>query len=254
MSGKSVPSDLWTEAQAESYDDSLDERFSSSVLDTTTAFLADLAGSGPALELAIGTGRVAIPLHERGVEVHGIELSEAMAAVLLRKTPDIPVVIGDMATTRVAGEFSLVYLVFNTIGNLYTQQAQVECFRNAARHLTPGGRFVIEVGVPPLRLLPPTQSAVPFDVSDAHVGFDTFDLVTQRAVSHHYFRGDDGTFRYTPHNYRYVWPAELDLMARLAGLEHEARYADWGRSPFTAESTSHVSVWRLPDDHRPTGP
>ncbi len=253
MSSNQVPSDLWTWAQAESYDDSSDERFSSGILETTTAFLADLAGSGPALELAIGTGRVAIPLRERGVEVHGIELSEAMAAVLRRKTRDIPVVIGDMATMRVAGEFSLVYLVFNTIGNLYTQQAQVECFRNAARHLAPGGRFVVEVGVPPLRLLPPTQIAVPFDVSGAHIGFDTFDLATQRAVSHHYFRREDGAFNYSPHNYRFVWPSELDLMAQLAGLEHEARYGDWDLTPFTAESTSHVSVWRLPVDDRPAG-
>lgn len=246
MTDDGVPSDLWTDVQAEHYDDASDGPFAPETLEATSAFLADLAGSGRALEFAIGTGRVAIPLHARGVEVHGIEYSEAMAGRLTRKTRDIPVVIGDMATTRIDGEFSLVYLVFNTIGNLYTQDAQVECFRNAARHLAPGGRFVVEVGVPPLRSLPPGQIAVPFDVSEKHVGFDTFDLVSQRAVSHHYTRGEDGAFVYVPHNYRYVWPAELDLMARLAGLQSEARYADWDRSPFTAESTSHVSVWRMP--------
>ncbi|GAB3390359.1 class I SAM-dependent methyltransferase [Humibacter soli] len=246
MTDDGVPSDLWTDVQAEHYDDASDDPFAAETLEATSAFLADLAGSGPALEFAIGTGRVAIPLHALGVEVRGIEYSEAMAGRLMRKTRDIPVVIGDMATTRIDGEFSLVYLVFNTIGNLYTQDAQVECFRNAARHLAPGGRFVVEVGVPSLRSLPPGQIAVPFDVGESHVGFDTFDLVSQRAISHHYTRREDGSFDYVPHNYRYVWPAELDLMARLAGLEFEARYADWDRSPFTAESTSHVSVWRMP--------
>lgn len=167
-----------------------------------------------------------------------------MAEVLRRKTENIPVVIGDMATTKIDGSFTLVYLVYNTIGNLYTQEAQVECFRNAAHHLKPGGRFVIEVGVPPLRSLPPGQTAVPFEVAERHVGLDTFDLVTQRAVSHHYIRRDDGAYDYAPHNFRYVWPSELDLMAQIAGLELETRYADWNRSPFDAQSTSHVSVWK----------
>jgi hypothetical protein len=147
----------------------------------------------------------------------------------------------------VPGDFSLVYLVFNTIGNLYTQDAQVECFRNAARHLAPGGRFVIEVGVPAVRSMPPGQSAVPFDLSREHLGFDEYDFVTQRAISHHYSLGSDGAYHHRPHHYRYVWPSELDLMARLAGLRLEARYADWDRSPFTAESPSHVSVWRARD-------
>jgi hypothetical protein len=151
-----------------------------------------------------------------------------------------------MATARVPGRFSLVYLVWNTIGNLRTQDEQVACFRNAAVHLSPGGRFVIEVGVPPLRRLPPGQTAVPFVVGNEHTGFDTFDLVTQAAVSHHYSRADDGTVRYHAHNFRYVWPAELDLMARLAGLELEDRFADWNRAPFTSESDGHVSVWRVP--------
>jgi SAM-dependent methyltransferase len=248
MTMDDVPSDLWTDVQAEGYDNPDSPMFAPALLASTTSFLADLAAGGRALEFAIGTGRVAIPLRARGVEVSGIEYSEAMAARLAQKTTEIPVVIGDMATTRVDGEFALVYLVFNTIGNLFTQDAQVECFRNAARHLAPGGRFVVEVGVPALRRLPPGQQAVPFDVSTGHVGFDTYDLVTQRAVSHHYIRTADGAYRYVPHNFRYVWPSELDLMARLAGLEFEARFADWGKHPFTGESTSHVSVWR-----RPTG-
>ena len=144
------------------------------------------------------------------------------------------------------GEFSLVLLVFNTIGNLCTQEEQVACFANAARHLAPDGRFVVEVGVPPLRQLPPGAVAVPFDVGEQHVGHDTFDTVTQQAVSHHYTREADGRMRYGVHHYRYVWPAELDVMARLAGLEPESRWAGWDRAPFTAESRSHVSVWRRP--------
>ncbi len=246
MATEEVPSDLWTSLQADRYDDPRSPMFAPALLESTTSFLADLAAGGRALEFAIGTGRVAIPLHARGVDVTGIEYSAAMAARLEQKASDIPVVIGDMATTRVNGQFSLVYLVFNTIGNLFTQDAQVECFRNAARHLAPGGRFVVETGVPALRRLPPGQQAIPFDVSAEHVGFDTYDLVTQRAVSHHYSRTDDGGYHYSPHNFRYVWPSELDLMARLAGLEFEARFADWDEHPFDSESTSHVSVWRRP--------
>jgi SAM-dependent methyltransferase len=244
MTDSDVPSDLWTSVQADGYDDPESDPFAPELLERTTSFLARYAAGGRVLEFAIGTGRVAVPLHARGVDVAGIEYSEAMAERLRRKTADIPVVMGDMATTRVDGEFSLVYLVFNTIGNLFTQEAQVECFRNAARHLAPGGRFVVETGVPSLRRLPPGQTAVPFDVSADHLGFDTYDLVTQRAVSHHYRREADGAFRYVPHNFRYVWPSELDLMARLAGLDFEARFADWDERPFTADSTSHVSVWR----------
>jgi len=191
---------------------------------------------------------VAVPLSARGVRVAGIELSEPMVAQLRRKVDQdtVPVVVGDMATARVPGQFALVYLVFNTIGNLRTQHEQVECFRNAARHLAPGGRFVVEVGVPALRLLPPGQVAVPFDVSDQHVGFDTYDVVTQQATSHHYSREADGSFRRGAHHFRYVWPAECDLMAQLAGLELEERVADWHGNPFTAQSPSHVSVWRKP--------
>lgn len=243
-------SDLWTDGEARRYDDPADPMFSPEVLVPTVDVLADLAGAGPALELAIGTGRVAVPLHQRGVAVTGIELSAPMVDRLRTKADaaTMPVVVGDMATATApgAGTFALVYLVYNTIGNLHTQDAQVECFANAARHLAPGGRFLVEVGVPRLRRLPPGQTAVPFDVSDRHVGFDTFDLVTQKAVSHHYTREADGRFRYGSLNFRYVWPSELDLMARLAGLEPEHRWSGWHRAPFTAESTRHVSVWRKP--------
>lgn len=242
-------SELWTRAIADRYDAEETEAFSAAVLGPTLTFLAGLAGDGRALEFAIGTGRVGIPLRERGVPVVGIELSEHMAAVLRRKIDEdtLPVVIGDMATTVVPGEFALVYLVYNTITNLLTQDEQVECFRNAARHLEPGGRFVIELGVPPLRFLPPGQVAVPFDVSEHHLGFDTFDLVEQILVSHHFTQdGDDGRYCRNNSRHRYAWPAELDLMARIAGLELERRVADWDGAPFTQDSAKHISVWRKP--------
>ncbi|SFE08435.1 SAM-dependent methyltransferase [Actinacidiphila alni] len=242
-------SELWTRANAERYDAEEAENSSAEALGPTLDFLADLAGDGRALEFAIGTGRVGVPLRERGVPVAGIELSEPMAAVLRRKVDEatLPVTIGDMATTVVPGEFSLVYLVYNTISNLLTQDEQVKCFRNAARHLAPGGRFVIELGVPPLRSLPPGQSAVPFDVSERHLGFDTFDLAEQILVSHHFTReGDDGHYRRDNSRHRYAWPAELDLMARIAGLTLERRVADWTGAPFGQDSPKHISVWRKP--------
>jgi SAM-dependent methyltransferase len=242
-------SELWTRATAERFDAEESEMSSAAVLGPTLDFLTALAGDGRALEFAIGTGRVGVPLRERGVPVVGIELSAHMAAVLRRKIDEdmLPVVIGDMATTVVPGEFTVVYLVYNTISNLLTQDEQVECFRNAARHLAPGGRFVIELGVPPLRFLPPGQVAVPFDVSERHLGFDTFDLVAQLLVSHHLTRdGEDGRYRRGSSRHRYAWPAELDLMARIAGLERERRVADWDGAPFTQDSAKHVSVWRKP--------
>lgn len=241
-------SELWTRATADRYDAEETEMSSAAVLGPTLDFLAELTGGGRALEFAIGTGRVGVPLRERGVQVSGIELSEHMAAVLRRKADEVtlPVTIGDMATTVVPGEFTLVYLVYNTITNLLTQDEQVECFRNAARHLAPGGRFVIELGVPPLRFLPPGQVAVPFDVSEQHLGFDTFDLVEQILVSHHFAREDDGRYRRSNSRHRYAWPAELDLMARIAGLELERRVADWHGAPFTQDSAKHISVWRKP--------
>jgi SAM-dependent methyltransferase len=241
-------SEVWDEETAERYDDDAAEKFAPEVLDPTVDFLARLAGSGAALELAVGTGRVAIPLAARGVPVTGIELSEPMVRRLRGKVDeaDLPVVVGDMATTVVPGEFSLVYLVWNSISNLRTQEEQVECFRNAARHLAPGGRFVVELWVPPLRRLPPGQLAAPFHVTDGHLGFDTYDLVTQQCTSHHYRREDDGTVRYGSGSFRYLWPSECDLMARIAGLQLEQRVADWDGSPFTSDSENHVSVWRKP--------
>jgi SAM-dependent methyltransferase len=241
-------SDLWDEHTAERYDASSAEMFAPHVLDPAVEFLARLASDGPALEFAIGTGRVAIPLAARGIPVTGIELSPPMADQLRRKVPaqELPVVVGDMATTTVPGRFSLVYVVWNSIGNLRTQGEQVQCFRNAARHLSPGGRFVVELWVPGIRRLPPGQTAVPFTVTDRRIGFDTYDMVTQQGTSHHYRRLEDGSVRYGYSNFRYIWPAECDLMAQLAGMALEQRVADWTGAPFTADSESHVSVWRKP--------
>jgi len=222
--------------------------FDPAVLDPAVDFLAALAGEGRALELGIGTGRVALPLALRGVAVHGIDLSEEMVARLRAKpgAEAIGVTIGDFATTQVDGAFSLAYLVFNTIGNLTTQDAQVACFRNVANHLEPDGCFVIELGVPELRRLPPGERFVPFDVSDKHLGFDEYHVAEQRAVSHHYVRAADGTFERSSLPFRYAWPSELDLMAQLAGMMLRERWAGWMREPFTNESTSHVSVWQKP--------
>lgn len=229
------------------YDETTAEMFEPAVLEPTLDVLVELAGDRPALELAIGTGRVAIPLHERGVAVTGIELSHAMVEQMRAKpgARSIPVTVGDMATTRVEGEFGLVYLVFNTITNLLTQDEQVACFCNAADHLAPGGVFVIETGIPRLRQLPPGQSLLVFDASDGHFGVDEYDVANQRSTSHHaWVRDGRGLTLSSPH--RYAWPAEYDLMARIAGLTLVERWADWHRSPFTSDSTSHVSVWQKP--------
>lgn len=245
-------SDYWDTDTAEQYDDSSDFMFTPEVLDPSVDFLAELAGSGPALELAIGTGRVAIPLADRGIQVSGIELSQPMIDVLRVKRPDLPVTVGDMAHATAPdggpapGEFSLVFLVWNSIGNLRTQAEQVACFRNAARHLAPGGHFVIELWIPGIRRFPPGQSAVPFHVGERHVGFDTYDMATQQGTSHHYSTHPDGTITYGASNFRYIWPAECDLMAQLAGLELVSRAADWRGNDFTGDSESHVSVWRKP--------
>lgn len=239
-------SDLWDDETAATYDDDSAAMFAPSVVDPAVDLLASLAGDGPALGFAMGTGRLGIPLMRRGVAVEGIELSPAMTSRLRSKVGDeLPVTVGDMATTVVAGEFSLVFLPWNSMSNLCTQEEQVACFRNAARHLGPDGHFVIELFVPPLRLLVPGQVAVPFDVSEEHTGFDTFDVVTQACTSHHYTKAADGSIRYGAGHFRYIWPAECDLMAQLAGMTLVDRYGDWDRSPFTAESTKHVSVWRL---------
>jgi SAM-dependent methyltransferase len=222
--------------------------FAPEVVRAAVDVLAGLAGSGRALEFGIGTGRIAVPLAGRGVPVHGIDLSRAMVARLTAKpgSDAIGVTIGDFATTRVGGEFSVAYLVFNTIMNLTTQAAQVACFRNAAAHLSPGGCFVVEVGVPDLRRLPPGQNAVAYQTSPRFWGWDLYDVATQ-AMSSNYFRiGPDGQATYSAMPFRYVWPAELDLMAELAGMTLRDRWADWSGAPFTGESRGHVSVWQKP--------
>jgi SAM-dependent methyltransferase len=201
-------------------------------------FLVPFAAGG-ALELGVGTGRIAVPLAERGVRVAGIDLSPDMLAKLTEKTDEIPVAIGDYATTRVDGTFSLAFIVFNSIINQTTQRGQVATFANAAAHLDPGGHFVVEVGIPKVR------PVGVFDLSDTHVGVDEYDAATQRSASHH-FTLRDGVWERRSIPFRSVWPAELDLMARLAGMELRERWADWGRSPFTAESKKHVSVWQKP--------
>ena len=211
------------------------------------SFLADLAGAGRALELGIGTGRLALPLRARGIRVHGIELSAAMVEQLQSQpgSADIGVTIGDFSTVKVHGTFTLAYLVRNTIMNLTTQEAQVECFHNVASHLEPGGFFVIEVVVPPWQRLPSGDAVLPFDVSPAHLGFDEIDVATQSSWSHHYWFVDGETTSFSA-PFRYAWPSELDLMARLAGMAFRDRWGDWNREPFTSASRSHVSVWQKP--------
>jgi SAM-dependent methyltransferase len=240
--------DIWDDVAAERYDTSDTGMFDPEILGPTVDRLAALARGGRALEFAIGTGRVAVPLAARGVPVAGIELSRPMIAQLRRKVGEdaVPVVVGDMATARAPGEFALVYLVYNTISNLLTQDEQVACFRNAAAHLSPGGRFVLELFVPELRTLPPGQGATVFLAEPGYLGVDTYDVVAQRLVSHHVRFGDGRQAEIFRSPHRYVWPAELDLMGRLAGFELESRHADWAGAPFAAESRSHVSVYRLP--------
>jgi SAM-dependent methyltransferase len=241
------PDGYFGEDVAERYDDGSWEMFSPEVLEPTVDLLAELAGGGRALELGIGTGRVALPLAERGVEVHGIDLSRAMVAKLREKPGGdrIPVEIGDFASTRVDGTFTLAYLVFNTINNLTTQPEQVACFRNAAAHLEPGACFLIEVGVPQLRRLPPGETFHVFAASETHWGFDEYDVANQGLVSHH-FTLRDGEIARRSIPFRYVWPAELDLMARLAGMTLRDRWSGWRREPFTSESRKHISVWEKP--------
>lgn len=240
--------EVWDAEAAQHYDTPGSGMFAPEVLGPAVDRLREFAGDGAALEFAIGTGRVAIPLRERGVPVTGIELSSSMIDKLRTKVDEatIPVVMGDMATATVPGKFALVYLVYNSISNLMTQAQQVASFRNAARHLAPGGRFVIELWVPELRALAPGKQGTVGHVESGYIVLDTYDVLNQHVVSHH-FRFDEGRqarlFR-SPH--RYIWPAELDLMAQLAGFELESRTADWSGVPFTAESPSHISVYQLP--------
>ncbi|HWM21995.1 MAG TPA: class I SAM-dependent methyltransferase [Ilumatobacteraceae bacterium] len=235
---------VFDEKIARTYDADDAEMFAPEVLGPTVDFLAELAGDRRALEFAVGTGRVALPLSARGVDVAGIELSRAMMNEMMVKpgAERVPVTIGNMATTRVDGTFGLVYLVFNTITNLLTQGEQVACFCNAAAHLDIGGHFVVEVFVPALQRLPVGERLIAFDVSDSHVGVDEYDVVSQTLTSHHY-RSSAGQAQLFDSPHRYAWPAEYDLMARIAGLTLRERWSSWRRTPFTAESTWHVSVW-----------
>ncbi len=239
-----MPEDYFGEGVAEQYDELLIDMFDPAVVDPAVDLLAELAGRGAALELGIGTGRIALPLAQRGIRVHGIELSSAMLARLRAKpgAEQVDVTIGDFATTKVDGTFSLAYLVFDTINNLTTQDAQVACFQNVAAHLEPGGFFLIEVGVPLLQRLPPGETFHPFHVSETHLGIDEYDMANQGLISHH-FRAVGGTFEKRSIPFRYVWPSELDLMARLAGMTLRERWSGWRREPFTSDSTKHVSVW-----------
>ncbi len=235
------------EPVAARYDDSEGEEFDPAVIDQAVDFLAELAGDGPALEFGIGTGRIALPLAQRGVRVHGIDLSTAMVERLRAKPGggDVGVTIGDFATTTVDGSFSLAYLVFNTISNLTTQDAQVACFRNAAAHLEPGCCFVIEVGIPDLQRLPPGETFLVFSASERHWGIDEYDVANQGLISHHLTIVGDRLERVSM-PFRYAWPSEYDLMAQLAGMRLRERWSGWRLEPFTSESRKHVSVWEKP--------
>ena len=242
-----MPEDHFGPHVAERFDERYAYQADPAVVEPVVDFLAGLAGDGEALELGIGTGRIALPLARRGVPVHGIDFSEAMVAQL-RSKPDgdqIPVAIGDFTTTTVDGTFSLAYLVVNTIMNLTTQDEQVACFRNVAAHLEPGGCFVVEVLVPRLQRLPPGDTFQVFDVSPTHVGIDEYDVARQGLVSHHYWI-EGGRVEVDSPPFRYVWPSELDLMAQLAGMRLRERWQDWTRTPFTSASDKHISVWEKP--------
>jgi SAM-dependent methyltransferase len=236
------------ERVASRYDESAADMFDAKTVGPAVDLLAELAGDGRALEFGIGTGRIALPLAQRGVPVHGIDMSKAMVARLRAKPGGdlIGVTIGDFSTTSAGGTFSLVYLVFNTISNLTTQSAQVACFRNAAAHLKSGGCFVIEVGVPGLRLLPPGETVHAFLVSEKRWGFDEYDVANQRMTSHH-FEIVDGRVERLAVPFRYAWPSEYDLMAELAGMRLRERWSGWKREPFTSESRTHVSIWERPE-------
>jgi SAM-dependent methyltransferase len=240
-----VPENYFDSWIAQRYDSLWPEIFEPEAVDAAVDFLFDLADGGPVLELGIGTGRVALPLSHRGLRIAGIEVAPAMVEVLRSRpgSSDIAVTIGDFSTTKVNGAFTLAYLVCNTIMNLTTQDAQVDCFRNVAAHLEPGGCFVVEVLVPPWQWLTPGETVIPFDVSPSHVGFDVIDVATQNSWSHHYWFTNVETRTFSA-PFRNVWPSELDLMARLAGMTLRERWSAWGRQPFTSTSRSHVSVWQ----------
>ena len=242
-----MPDNHFGEEVAARFDERYADQADPAVVGPIVDLVAELAGDGAALELGIGTGRVALPLAARGVPVHGIELSEAMVARLRAKpgAEDIGVTIGDFAAATVEGTFRVAYLVANTIMNLTTQDEQVACFQNVSAHLEPGGCFVIEVVVPGVRRLPPGERIQPFDGTPGHLGFDEYDVARQGLVSHHYWVEEGSVQVFSP-PFRYVWPAELDLMARLGGMTLRDRWAGWKREPFTSESEMHVSVWEKP--------
>jgi SAM-dependent methyltransferase len=244
------PDGYFGEAVAARYDEGANEMFRPEVVDPVVDFLTALAGDGRALELGIGTGRIALPLAARGVPVDGIELSQAMVARLRAKrgAEGIGVTIGGFSSVTAGppASYRLAYLVFNTIMNVTSQDGQVATFRNVADHLQPGGCFVIEVGVPDLRRLPYGERFVIFDAGEQHWGVDEYDVAAQGLVSHHFERAGEDVFRYSSGPFRYVWPSELDLMARLAGLRLRERWAGWQREPYTNDSTRHVSVWEKP--------
>lgn len=235
------------------YDSGVASRFTDEELDPTIALLTDLAGDGPVVEFAVGTGRVALPLAQTGLEVHGIDFSAPMLAELAKKpgAEAINVIHGDMTTTQVCSDASLAYLVFNTIGNLRTQRLQIDCFKNAAAHLAPGGRFLVETMIPRLRWMPAGGTTRIFHLTESYAGFDEIiDFTNQISVSHHY-RVEGENSRVLTGAFRYVWPSELDLMAELAGLELEHRWADFSRREFTDDSIAHVSVWHKAEHDKP---
>jgi SAM-dependent methyltransferase len=242
-----MPEDYFGEHVTARYDESAADMFDPAKVGPVVEFLAELASDGSALELGIGTGRIALPLAQRGIRVHGIDLSEAMVAQLRAKpgADKIDVTIGDFATTTVERRFSVAYLVFNTIMNLTSQDEQVACFQNVAAHLQPGGCFVIEVGIPDLQRLPPGETVQAFTVTPTRLGFDEYDVAAQGMISHHYWI-EDGKLEVFSAPFRYVWPGELDLMARLAGMSLRERWSGWNREPFTSDSRQHVSVWEKP--------
>jgi SAM-dependent methyltransferase len=249
-----MPDPLFDDWMARRYATLWPELFDPAVIEPAVDFLTDLAGDGAALEFGIGTSRIALPLRRRGIRVHGIELSPAMADQLVHDTEHgIDVTIGDFANTNLDKTFRLVYLVRNTITNLASQDQQVDAFCNAARHLEPGGCFVIENYIPELRRLPPGQTAHVFTATPTHLAFETYDVAAQIAISHHYWT-IDGELRTFSSPHRYLWPAELDLMARIAGMRLQQRYSDWSRAPFTADSRGHISVWEKPTDDEAAGP
>jgi SAM-dependent methyltransferase len=243
-----VPQNTFVGRTAETYDATSRAMYDPSLVSSTVDFLVAAARGGPALELGIGTGRIALPLSERGVEVHGIDISPDMIAQLRRKprANEIGTTVGDFAETDVGRQFALVYVVYNSICNLLEQSEWVRTFGNAARHLVSGGRFVMELWVPDLRRFPPGAVAVPFDVSPDHLGFDTLDVASQQGASHHYFFTDDGHVEHHTGEFRYAWPAELDLMAAIADMTLAERWSDWHRAPFTSDSGKHISVWAKP--------